>query len=209
MLKFTVQYPEDEGLQEVVNANALLNYYLDSNMKDLFLDQFCRKVVKEVDKSDIISTRAIDSPYLGGITPSQLSGGTSTILATYFLCKEGSHKFYIRSEFLGENCIPYLLELTTDFDITIVLTAPLNITEQLFKEYPNVVYSLEENVIVNTAKQYERIVDKYEEKLETLYEEEEYEDPEFEKFMWKIIGKQTAELLGMEWNEDEDGEYNE
>ena len=52
------------------------NVYEDS----WFLDDFAKKVIKKVDSSDAIDVRAIKSPVLGVIPPTELSGGVKTLL---------------------------------------------------------------------------------------------------------------------------------
>ena len=45
-------------------------------------------MIKDVDKSNVIGPRVIDSPVLGGISPRELSGGVKTLLQMPFLAKE-------------------------------------------------------------------------------------------------------------------------
>lgn len=44
------------------------------------LEDFSKKVIKTIDKSEVIDKYCIKSPVLGGIAPSLLSGGTKTLL---------------------------------------------------------------------------------------------------------------------------------
>ena len=40
-------------------------------------------MLKDMDQSEIIGPRVIDSPVLGGISPRELSGGVKTLIAMY------------------------------------------------------------------------------------------------------------------------------
>ena len=41
-------------------------------------------MIKDIDKSDVISSRAINSPVLGSISTKELSGGVKTLILMMF-----------------------------------------------------------------------------------------------------------------------------
>ena len=88
------------------------NVYEDS----WFLDDFAKKVIKKVDSSDVIDVRAIKSPVLGVIPPTELSGGAKTLL----LIKNCPDEVFNAST-CGDNCARFILELAKEKDITINL----------------------------------------------------------------------------------------
>ena len=88
------------------------NVYEDS----WFLDDFAKKVIKKVDSSDVIDVRAIKSPVLGVIPPTELSGGVKTLL----LIKKCPDEVFNAST-CGDNCARFILELAKGKDITINL----------------------------------------------------------------------------------------
>lgn len=88
------------------------NVYEDS----WFLDDFAKKVVKKVDSSDVIDIRAIISPVLGVIPPTELSCGVKTLL----LIKNCLDEVFNAST-CGNNCARFILELAKEKDITINL----------------------------------------------------------------------------------------
>jgi hypothetical protein len=183
MLKFTVKRPGKE-LLGLRNSNSLVSLYLECNEKSqaLFLNDFCKKVVKDIDKSDIISSNVIISPHLGGIDATSLSGGVCTVLAVYFLCNEGRQDYYFNSAYMDDNCIPYIMEIAKDFDVIMWLSAPLGITDDIFNKYPNTIYSLEYAGFINSADDFKRAFQELEYKVLRDIEETE----QVEKFKTEL-----------------------
>lgn len=81
-----------------------------------FEDPFVKKIVKDIDKSEVISPRLIDSPVLGPIGPRNISGGTKTLILMYKLPDE-----IFNASSCGDNCAKWILEISKLQDITINL----------------------------------------------------------------------------------------
>jgi len=65
--------------------------YFNNVYKNEWIDsEIGRRIIREIDKSEVISSNIIDSPILGPITPLQISGGTKTLLLVYFDRKTSS-----------------------------------------------------------------------------------------------------------------------
>lgn len=79
-------------------------------------DEFARKVIHGVDKSEVLDSHLIKSPVLGLIPPTDLSGGTKTLL----LIKNCPDEVFNAST-CGDNCARFILELAEEKDITINL----------------------------------------------------------------------------------------
>ena len=79
-------------------------------------DDFARKVIKKVDKSEVLDSQAIKSPVLGIISPERLSGGTKTLL----LIKNKPDEVFNAST-CGDNCAKFILQLAKERDVTINL----------------------------------------------------------------------------------------
>lgn len=61
---------------DVENAVYHPPTYFDNTYLDEWItDSRTREMVRDVDKSEVISARAIDSPYLGSISVREISGG--------------------------------------------------------------------------------------------------------------------------------------
>ena len=89
------------------------NVYLD----EWITDTFSKQMIKDVDKSDVISARAIDSPFLGSISTKELSGGVKTLILMMF---DESGKIFNASA-CGDNCAKWIWEISTKKDLTINL----------------------------------------------------------------------------------------
>ncbi|MCM1215105.1 MAG: DUF4869 domain-containing protein [Lachnospiraceae bacterium] len=89
--------------------------YFDAiDFEPFMLDPFTVKLIKEVDDSDVVAPNLIQSPYLGAMSPTELSSGCKTVL-----CMKFFHDFRFDLGRMGENCYPFLLEAAKDTDIHI------------------------------------------------------------------------------------------
>lgn len=93
-------------------ARFFKNTYTD----EWIMDDFCKEMIKDVDKSIVIAPRIIDSPVLGGITPRELSGGVKTLMCMY----ECPERIFNASA-CGDNCAKWILKIGEKKDITINL----------------------------------------------------------------------------------------
>ena len=59
--------------------------YFDNRYEDeLITDKRSIEIIRDVDKSDVVSSHLIDNPVLGRISPKVLSGSVYTILLMLF-----------------------------------------------------------------------------------------------------------------------------
>ena len=84
-------------------------------------------MIRDVDKSEVIGPRIIDSPVLGGITPRELSGGVKTLICIY---KRPDRVF--NASACGDNCAKWLLEIGERQDVTINLRHLMDFGENVF-----------------------------------------------------------------------------
>lgn len=120
-------------------ANTYEDYWLD--------DPFARRMVKSVDKANVISNRLIDTKVLGLVSPSELSGGLKTLLLVY----NEPDKIFNAST-CGDNCAPWLLRIGKKLDVTINLYHMMDFGEKPFEirvtNDGSIVHSMEELVLV-------------------------------------------------------------
>lgn len=64
------------------------------------------EMIRDVDKSEVVSASVIESPVLGSITPLSLSGGVKTLMLVRF---DREHVF--NASTCGDNCAKWLLEI--------------------------------------------------------------------------------------------------
>ena len=125
--------------------------YFKNKYKDSWLlDPIAQKMIKGVDQSTVISGKAIDSPYLGIIPPTGLSGGVKTLILIH-----NEPKTVFNASTCGDNCAKWLLELAKDKDITI----NLNHIMDFGKKFE--VYVVNEKKHINNMLDFVRIAGKY------------------------------------------------
>ncbi len=75
-----------------------------------------RQMILDIDKSKVLSDGAIESPVLGIIPPTNLSGGVKTLI----LINHISDKIFNASN-CGDNCAQWLLKIAQEKDVTVNL----------------------------------------------------------------------------------------
>ena len=70
-----------------------------------------KQMILDIDKSKVISDGAIDSPVLGIIPPTSLSGGVKTLI----LIEHITDKIFNASN-CGDNCAEWLLKIAEKYD---------------------------------------------------------------------------------------------
>lgn len=93
--------------------------YFDNTYFDKWLyDEFAKKMIKAVDKAEVISGQAVDTKALGVIPTTKISGGLKTLLLIY----NQPEKIFNAST-CGDNCAKWILKIAKRLnkDITINL----------------------------------------------------------------------------------------
>lgn len=92
------------------------NTYLDSWLED----PFAQEMIKGVDKATVIGPSIVQSPVLGMVPPTQLSGGVKTLLLVYNVPDK-----VFNASTCGNNCARWLLKIAKrrepEGDVTINL----------------------------------------------------------------------------------------
>lgn len=105
-------------LGRVPEENMLIRIsdYFDSTFEDSWMGtELTKRIVKEIDKSTVLYPRVIDSPWLGPITPREISGGAKgLILMAYDDDMLG--RYFYGGQF-GENTLPLMWEISKNRDI--------------------------------------------------------------------------------------------
>ena len=87
-----------------------------------------KQMIKDIDKSEVLSSHAIDSPVLGIIPPTSLSGGVKALI----LINEIQDELFNASN-CGDNCARWILEIAKHKDITINLRHIMDFGSRKFK----------------------------------------------------------------------------
>ena len=105
--------------------------YFNNTYEDEWLtDEFARKVIKAIDKSEVVNSRAVSSPVLGIIPTEKIAGGTKTLL----LIKNKPDMIFNAST-CGDNCARFILEIAESTDITINLRHVMEFKRKKFKAH--------------------------------------------------------------------------
>ena len=86
------------------------------------------QMIKDVDKSDVVSESVIESPVLGSITPLALSGGVKTLMLVKF---DREHVF--NASTCGDNCAKWLLKIAEKRNVVINLHHVMDFGKGPFK----------------------------------------------------------------------------
>ena len=81
-------------------------YFKNTYQDQWFEDDFAKRVIKSVDKSEVLDTHLIKSPVLGLIPPVMLSGGTKTLLLI-----KNNPELVFNASTCGDNCAKWILQL--------------------------------------------------------------------------------------------------
>lgn len=91
--------------------------YFKYDYEDCWItDSFVKEMILDIDQSTVLDSGVIDSPILGKIPPTGLSGGVKTLI----LVKFDKDKIFNAST-CGDNCAKWLLKIAETEDRTINL----------------------------------------------------------------------------------------
>lgn len=86
------------------------------------------QMIKDVDKSDVVSESVIESPVLGSITPLALSGGVKTLMLVNF-----DRKHVFNASTCGDSCAKWLLKIAEKRRVVINLHHVMDFGKGPFK----------------------------------------------------------------------------
>lgn len=89
--------------------------------KNTYQDRWITKplsveMIRDVDKSEVVSAGLIQSPYLGSISPLQLSGGVKTLMLI-----DNDRKHVFNASTCGDNCAKWILRMAQKRKVVINL----------------------------------------------------------------------------------------
>ena len=106
MLKIYYGDPDSENY--IYNPDAFFNNTYED---DWIVDPLSIQMIKDVDGSDVVGPRAIDSPFLGSIPTERLSGGVKTLI---LMKMDRDHIF--NASACGDNCAKWILYIARELD---------------------------------------------------------------------------------------------
>ena len=115
-------------LGDMENAIYHPPVYFDNTYEDEWItDELSVKMIKDIDKSDVIGPHLVQSPILGPISTKELSGGVKTLMLMAF---DDSGKIFNASA-CGDNCAKWILRIAgkknfgKDFEAKILNTGEI------------------------------------------------------------------------------------
>ena len=91
--------------------------YFDNVYEDEWIeDDFVKEMIKDVDKSTVISAHVIESQVFGAITPQGLSGGVKVLI---LMLKDDSFVYNMSN--CGNSCAKWILKIAEQKDLTVYL----------------------------------------------------------------------------------------
>ena len=127
--------------------NVIFNtsVFFDNTYQDSwFQDDFTKRVIKDIDKGEILGPNCVTTKILGPIPPTKIAGGTKTILLMKF---DNNHIF--NASTCGDNCAKWILKIAKDKDLTINLRHIMNFGKKDFSAK-----ILNSGKIITTQKEY-------------------------------------------------------
>ena len=99
--------------QAIFNTSV---YFKNSYEDSWITDREARRMIYDIDGSTVLDSAVIDSPVLGKIAPTALSGGVKTLI----LMKNEPDKVFNAST-CGDNCAKWILKMADETDLTVNL----------------------------------------------------------------------------------------
>ncbi len=104
--------------------------YFDNRYEDEWItDKLSIEMIKDVDKSEVISSHLIESSVLGPISVKELSGGVKTLILMAF---DESDKIFNASA-CGDNCAKWILRIGETKNLTINLRHIMDFGDNKFE----------------------------------------------------------------------------
>ena len=125
--------------------NDVDTYFYNTYNKKWLTDEFSIQMIKDVDKSEVISENLIVSPVLGNISPDFLSSGVKTLI----LINNVKNKIFNASN-CGDNCAKWILKIAESKNITINLNHIMHFGK---KDFEIKVKILNSNKLVKNMKE--------------------------------------------------------
>ena len=111
--------------------NVIFNtsvFFKNSYEESWLLEKETQQMILDIDKSKVLGNGAIESPVMGIIPPTSLSGGVKTLI----LISHISDKIFNASN-CGNNCASWLLKIGKEKNVTINLRHLMNFGDGYFE----------------------------------------------------------------------------
>jgi len=119
-----IYYGDLESEKYIFNPDAFFNNTYED---EWITDPMSKQRIRDIDGSEVIGPRLIDSPFLGTIPTERLSGGVKTLMLMKF---DSDHIF--NASACGDNCAHWILKIGQEKDLTVRLGYLMNFGKDRF-----------------------------------------------------------------------------
>lgn len=119
MLKLWIKREIDE-----YTVSGIYGFFSGYYQPEWIDTDFTREVVRDIDKSEVLNSGVIDSPFLGPIPPEKLAGGTKRILCLKYFDFDNS-PFMMDITGCGDNCAKWIQRISAEKDLEVRLGYPM------------------------------------------------------------------------------------
>lgn len=120
----SIYYGDIESEKYIFNPDVFFN---NTYEEEWITDPLSKQMIKDIDGSEVVGPRLIDSPFLGAIPTERLSGGVKTLILMKF---DSDHIF--NASACGDNCAPWILRIGQEKNLTIRLGYLMNFGKESF-----------------------------------------------------------------------------
>lgn len=126
-------------------------YFRNTFRPEWLEDEMIHKVIKSVDKSEVINGSSINSPVFGTMPPQKLSGGVKTLMLIYH-----NPEMIFNASTCGDNCAKWIEKFSKEKDFVISLYHTMHFSENNFRAY-----IVNADIVVDSYDEYVLMSDKY------------------------------------------------
>lgn len=105
-------------------------YFSQNKQYWWFEEDFVKRFLKDIDQCEVLFEEALKDRMGRGISTEMMSTGCKTLCDIYF--DEKGRCFY--GSAMGDNCVPYLIEIAREKDVYIFLEHYMDIPKEYFEE---------------------------------------------------------------------------
>ena len=128
--------------QDIISTSK----YFNNAYTEEWLDDWARRVIREIDKSELVSEGLVQSPVLGPITIREISSGAKALILM-----NADNSVISNANSCGDNCAELLAELSRKKDFSIYLAYPMKFRDLQFD-----MCIARDGAICHNAKEFER-----------------------------------------------------
>ncbi|XCP84718.1 DUF4869 domain-containing protein [Roseburia hominis] len=131
--------------QDVIYNTSV--YFKNRYKKEWIVSPKAVAMIHDIDSSEVLGSGAINSPVMGIIPPTSLSGGVKTLILI-----DNVPDMMFNASNCGDNCAKWLLKLGSEKDVTVNLRHIMDFGEDEFEIYvvntDAVVHNMDELAVI-------------------------------------------------------------